>query len=791
MIEPNSSLIDDVFQSLQPLTTIDLYRQNAFHILQLPATSSIREIKKRQQIIEISARTGAPIPGGKGSYLQISQIDQEVITRVGQDVQDSLSRFLHEFFWLWPGENQDIPAGCIGLGGIDEQITYWEKQLDDDEDDIVAYHNCAVLYHAAALETERDLMGGEGDTVSLEKARENWELTYEYWSDILEWDDFWSYVTKRVHELDDSQISTSVASRLRNTLPLFLLRLHANILIQIIERNLTEDIIRHEQSIKSESIFKSLSFESIKSIVDPIRNRVKSVCSINKSEVEKDVIHADKVLRSLITQTSVSIKFIAILLPEDSPIIASVCEEVVDTFLEGLLTYFRKTDNWSNSSSLLMNINSHIPHSDSRERIQKTLSFVKDAGKKGNFWRATGYFDLPQSCFNLLETALEKCKREEFDSAINDISLSLNDFDDFDDSEISTCYAVALAFCFNAKGIELFNSGAEIVKRERRSVLRIIENANKNTFAFRAMVAAISKGFLEGSYYRGEIYCMACGSEIHGQYFIIRVNEAKGVICPSCNNGDLREKEKSRGELITLLENAQNCFFTATRLNSANHEAADNFKTTKKIASDLEISISRSKLLVRIPINLLSNKDSSISSDTSTDGIPEKIISHAEEDEKKPNFMKVWFFLLLIAVGIYIFSVMSSGTLKSNLGYIATPTTDQALYAQPTSKNSTTEVRNTVTPTKVVTQKAKPTPTVVTQYFGLSISTLNVRKLPGTDKIIITGIPAKHEVELLGRNKDCSWLKIKTTKDKRPIIGWVSATYIEKDVACSNLKNLP
>jgi len=92
-------------------------------------------------------------------------------------------------------------------------------------------------------------------------------------------------------------------------------------------------------------------------------------------------------------------------------------------------------------------------------------------------------------------------------------------------------------------------------------------------------------------------------------------------------------------------------------------------------------------------------------------------------------------------------------------------------------------MRDTPTPEITSTPRSTSTPT---PKPGAVVETdsLNIRKGPGTNYAIVTGVPKGDTLDILGQAYSCSWLKIRTSNG---VEGWVSSELVRYELACSDI----
>src|SRR6476659_8629254 len=101
-----SAGLDDRSRHLVPaldLASLELYDRNALRILELSVEASEREITRRRELVEKSARGNFPVPPGPASIVPLRPPPDEYTARdAARAILDAEQRLAHEFFWLWP-----------------------------------------------------------------------------------------------------------------------------------------------------------------------------------------------------------------------------------------------------------------------------------------------------------------------------------------------------------------------------------------------------------------------------------------------------------------------------------------------------------------------------------------------------------------------------------------------------------------------------------------------------------------------------------------------------------------
>ena len=756
----------DTMVRLEEFAQISLYRTNAFQILQLPVWSSAREINKRQQMAEIASRTGAPLSHGPGCYVALrNTVETSEIGKIVRDIQDPLTRLFHEFFWIWVNSTDSPPKNLSGLAGLTRQIEYWKLKEESDETGY-AIHNLAVLTHAAALELEQYMIANGSKPELAVQAKEFWAATYTYWHNVQENDKFWDLVIARIREIDDPQLTTGSARRLRAALPGFLLCLHARLFIQLIEQNRENDAWRHINLIEASNITLKSVENTIGRLLGPIRDRVKSFCEASRSQFETDGIHANKTTELLIAQCSPQLKIIDALLPQDSMVRNVAYEEFVDACIDGILAYYRKTDDYQSALSLLAQIKIHGIAQKDMDRINDIINRVTEEANNGNYWHTTGYFSLSERILTLLETAYDHCQQGRLEKA-QQILLQLLEQEYPSGGTAAQCISTALSFCMNLLGLQHLDAGYQLAQRERTSVINIRNRARNPSTGFNITANAIITNTVDYWGRRWMIECMACGRTISGGYYIIQVSNTKAIICSECQKIDQNERERRRSEIKEKLVAAQNHFYTSGQLNQSNKIAKSNLATVLNILRDMEFDIPRSRMVVEFPSG---TKPTTLGQSTRhTPATPSSRMTRTTRKEtSKDKIVTVAWVIFLAFICLVVFLAGANNSPENGSNYAApTRYITRVVTSVPTKVSSPTLHRPTVT--------IMPTPV---QISACSTVNLNVRQGPGTEYPVIAGIVPNDCVVVIGRISDGSFLKIETIFGGEKVKGWAASQFL-------------
>ena len=212
--------------------TPQLYRENAFRILGLPVTVTLRDIERHQQKLEMVAKLGINSHDQNHSYLPLlPPPDEDSILHAMEQLQDPEKRLIDEFFWFWPtktGSFCDEAFDLLSKNRVSETLDFWKKAVESSSCSITA-HNLAVLYHTHALDIEHKSATQPLTKEELEICGLCWKGAYREWQKLLDNETFWSQITTRVQELNNPLLTTGIARHIRYSLPKAIFQINADL----------------------------------------------------------------------------------------------------------------------------------------------------------------------------------------------------------------------------------------------------------------------------------------------------------------------------------------------------------------------------------------------------------------------------------------------------------------------------------------------------------------------------------------------------------------------------------
>lgn len=199
-----------------------VYRTNPFWVLRLPANASITQIQRRVQELHIQSKLGIQQPS-ENPLISQGIIDDADLQRLVHRLHDPVERLADELLWFWSAADNDDVLTALWRGEIGNAIALWQS-----EEDAVARHNLALIYHLLALELE--LRGKQ--QVERKQWEAYWRQAWEHWQEAIDDDSVWDYLGKRVDELNDPRVDQETVDAFREAMPLFLALINAQLALQ-------------------------------------------------------------------------------------------------------------------------------------------------------------------------------------------------------------------------------------------------------------------------------------------------------------------------------------------------------------------------------------------------------------------------------------------------------------------------------------------------------------------------------------------------------------------------------
>ncbi len=542
---PASSNSDGLVELLSTAAQPNLYRINAFRILELYVDCGEMDITRRIHTIQIAAKTGATAPAGPGKALPMeTPVDAFTCTDAVQRLHAPEQRFIDEFFWFWPHDlgngKGDEALAALRQVNLEQAVEIWTEYANNYTVDNVSVHNMAILSHVSALDLElQDGIKALNES-QLKKLDIYWRQAFKRWDSLMGQAGFWKRLEARVREFGDPRLDSNTVQAFREALPMSLLLINARLAVQAAERKDEAGVERRLQTMRIAEFGRTHLTDALVEALEPARGRVKTFCKTAAAQAESDPIHANETALSLLENCREPIRILDRLIPADTPARESAHDEVAFCGLDCVKTYVDRTDDYRGASAILKKLLSIVVSPSARTRLEEIEKNYQEAANYGNLWCCDGYYDLPEEILTPLEEARLHFGAQEYNLAI----CKLDDLYNGMSAEQLQLYekfvVKALAKSINSFSIGVLNDAVDWVDHP----LQYEDNSKAQTFG--------------------------------------------GMI----RNAE-RLKEQSRKYLRSVIPEVYNDLLFAFDLDPANHQITDNLELIRSSANKIGLNVPR------------------------------------------------------------------------------------------------------------------------------------------------------------------------------------------------------
>lgn len=548
-------------QELLDAATIQVYRHNAFRVMQLPVDATTKQFSRQVEKIKLMEKYGSQRDASGGILPLAPPPMVEEMGEAIRRINDPVLRLVDEFFWFWPDQsgqtNSDEAIKLLAQGKIDEGAGIWLQKEREGSESLVSSHNLAVLWHAQALDQEWDLLNGHVKDASPNNS-EFWEKAFNRWRLLLDNSAFWSRLTSRIKELEDPRLTTGTSRRFRASLPTALLRINAGLIVEHCEKKNWD----HARRLKRQMTRSGFSDEAFSTALGkasaPVRERIKTLCGSATTEASADPAHSNKVLARLMERCGDIFETLDTLLPENNSTRQSARDEVALCVLSNLVHFANKTEDWETALDLSNKALEAAATESAKTRIKENIETLSKNISSGSGWCGKGYYDQPKIVVDALEKARGLMGANQFDPALRILAELIQGIGSVvvDESGVPLVRQ-AVAACLNQKGVHVHHEAVNVSNKAVPTLQKLLENVTKS---------------LAG----GSLKCMACLTPIYDQYIKFDFKNIPLIACPRCGNRIEQEQADRKKKINTLLEEAGMYFQAAVFYSPGNNQYITN-----------------------------------------------------------------------------------------------------------------------------------------------------------------------------------------------------------------------
>jgi len=384
--------MDDI---LLKASSPEIYRINAFRLVELPVDATVQQVKRREQeytTLNTMGLTPQEIESKMGGIVPlIPPPSKDIVYQAFARLRDPELRLVDELFWFWPLDHntsidEDDALSLIKKGDFQSGIEVWSKHEKEGTESMVSTHNLAVLYHMLALDIESKGLIENLNEKQFEQKQVYWKDAAVRWKNCIEQEGLWKRLTKRVLDFKDPRLTGEVVQRFRTTLPLSLLLISASLAMKAAESGKLLDAKRHVQFMTYFGFDSEIIEKVLNIVIAPIRERIKLAYAYLKKESQDSAGNFKAVASSSVQQISQMLKLIETLLPSGSMVRIAINDEAATKLMETIIGYCNKTSDWRTSKQLLDIIICWEISEAVKQKIKNNLDIIVTNIEIGTCW---------------------------------------------------------------------------------------------------------------------------------------------------------------------------------------------------------------------------------------------------------------------------------------------------------------------------------------------------------------------------------------------------------------------
>jgi HEAT repeat protein len=364
----------------------DLFRLNAFRVTGLPVDATAQQVSRRVDKLRMTEKFGGAAGRSRGALPLDPPPDTDRLRMALQRLHDPETRLVDEFFWFWPhdlDDTRDEALSALSQGDEGRAVKVWTEMEARQSVSNVSMHNLAVLAHLKVLDSEQGPRTTELNAKELSGRGDMWRAAFRRWKVLMEDEAFWSRLTARIQRLDDPRLTTGTARRMRESLPLALLSINAQLALRAAQADNVPEAKGQLAVMQGSGFDTEVVSESLHCAIEPLRERIKTMCHGAQQDVSSDSAKGASVTRRLLEQSKPLLAVIDCLLPAGDPLREGAHDEVALQSLSCQVVFGNKTEDWRASVELLEQVLPIAVSASARVRIEENLRIVRENKKMG------------------------------------------------------------------------------------------------------------------------------------------------------------------------------------------------------------------------------------------------------------------------------------------------------------------------------------------------------------------------------------------------------------------------
>jgi len=358
--------------------TKDLFRRNAFRITGLPVDATTREVGRFADKLKLLAEVGQDTHAQSSAFPMKPPPSLDEIREAFQKLKDPEKRLIDEFFWFWPeefGSSQSDPAmQALAKGDGQAAVKIWAARESDGADGVVAKHNLALVYHVCALDWDNYAVENKLDGERRQKVTAYWKDAFSRWEKLATNEAFWEKVTDRIRQLNEPNLPTGFARRMRATLPEALDKINAELAVAFAEAGQIELTRLHIQFMRQTHQGLDNVDKTAEMVLTPARNRLKEHIRAARERADKNPLDAANAARELLGHAQQTLCLFDLFFEKNSEIRGDLFDEVASLCNQLPVAYHKATGDDETCLEILRAVLPFATSIELRQQIEQNIS---------------------------------------------------------------------------------------------------------------------------------------------------------------------------------------------------------------------------------------------------------------------------------------------------------------------------------------------------------------------------------------------------------------------------------
>jgi hypothetical protein len=333
----------------------------------------VDELKMQVELGKIPHRQGTAYPLNPPPSL-------DDIREAIQKIRDPEQRLIDEFFWFWPEDfgdsKSDLACQALALGDTAKANDIWQTRIKEEPQGVVPKHNLAVSYLLTAIQMEYRALGHKIPEDRRREMTDIWKSAIRKWSRIAEDDQLWEKVADRIRQLNEANLPTGFARRMRASFPEAFHNINVELIFDLAKSGHVELAKQHLQYLREHSHRPDELGQSAARVLLPAKNRLQEQIRLAVNRGEKNPRDGVNAARELLKQSHATLELFDIFYGENSDERHELYDEVATICNRLPIAYQKATDDNQTCLEILRLVLPFVTSTELRKQIEENIQIL-------------------------------------------------------------------------------------------------------------------------------------------------------------------------------------------------------------------------------------------------------------------------------------------------------------------------------------------------------------------------------------------------------------------------------